>query len=247
MLAERFVTPLSSVLTRAKESLIVREGAESADLWLWEHSERVMNLAQMLALLPEIGPERPDQTIVAVGALFHDAGWAVQLRQGRIDRWHVLSRPTNDLQRELGAGELRRLLSGVLDAEVIDTAAEAIRQCNDRYTTMVEAQVLAEAENLDEIGLMYVLRQFRQYQAEGRPLEQLILSWSRQLEYHYWDARINDCLRFPTSHRLARERLKVVEQFMSALAGDREAADLRRALRAAGIDGAADTLQPTQA
>lgn len=227
---------IAEVVRRARETLIVRDASTASDLWLWEHSERVANLAQMLMLLPEIGAERPDATAVTVAALFHDAGWAVQQRQGRIGRWQVLSRPTSDLQRELGAGELRRQLMGLLSSETIETAAEAIRQCNDRYTSLTEAQIVAEAENLDEIGLTYVLRLFRQYQAEGRPLEQLMINWSRQLEYHYWEARINDCLRFETTRRLARARLQGVEQFMSTLASDREGSDLRRALREMGID-----------
>jgi len=96
--------------------------------------------------------------------------------------------------------------------------------------------VLAEAENLDEIGLIYVLRQFRQSQAEGRPLEQLLLTWSRQLEYRFWDARVNDCLRWETTRALARERLKAVEAFMCALARDREGSDVRRALKDMGVD-----------
>lgn len=223
------------VIERARESLIVRTAEGVADLWLWEHSERVMHAAQMLSLLPEIGPERPDPVAVALAALFHDAGWTIQLRQGRGDRWQALSRPTNDLQRELGAGELRRQLSGVLSDETVETAAEAIRQCNDRYTSMIEARVVAEAENLDEIGIMYVLRQFRQHQAEGRPLEQLLMNWNRQLEYDFWEARINDCLRYDTSRTIARERLQAVEPFMAALAGVCEGGDLRRALRAIGI------------
>ncbi len=227
------------VLTRARDTLIVREGSAPPDLWLWEHSVRVMHLAQMMTMLPELGAERPDPAAVAVAALFHDAGWAVQLRQGRVPRWQLLNRPTNDLQRELGAGELRRQLLGVLSRETVDTAAEAIRQCNDRYTTMTEAQIVAEAENLDEIGLTYVLRQFRQYQSEGRPLDQLMVNWSRQLEYHYWEARINDCLRFESVRALARRRLHGVEQFMTSLASDGEGGDLRRHLRESGVDTSA--------
>jgi hypothetical protein len=223
----------------AKDLLVLRGDGPSVDLWLWEHAERVMRLAQMLALLPEvreIGDEQPDQTAVAVAALFADAGWAVQVRQGEIKRWQVLSRPTNDIQRELGVGALQDHAAQLLPADTVELAIRAIRECNDRYTKVPAARALSEAENLDEIGVMYVLRQFRQYQAEGRPLEQLVLSWRRQLEFRFWDARINNCLRWEASRHIARERLKAVEQFMSALARDREATDLHRVLENAGID-----------
>ncbi|MFQ5806956.1 MAG: hypothetical protein ACE5I3_10955 [Phycisphaerae bacterium] len=234
------------VVAVAKDLLILRGDGSSNDLWLWEHAERVMRLAQMLALLPEvreIGDDQPDQTAVGVAALFADAGWAVQVGRGEIRPWQVLSRPTNDIQRELGVGALQDHAAQLLPAETVEVAAKAIRECNDRYTKVPAARALSEAENLDEIGVLYVLRQFRQYQAEGRPLEQLVRSWSRQLEYRYWEARINDCLRWEATRHIARERLKAVEQFMSALARDRDATDLYRVLENAGIDTSAISAQ----
>ncbi len=230
---------LKPVVAVAKDLLTLPGDGPSNDLWLWEHAERVMRLAQMLALLPEvreIGDDQPDETAVAVAALFADAGWAVQARRGEVNRWQVLSRPTNDIQRELGVGALQDHAAQLLPAKTVEIATQAIRECNDRYTRLPAARALSEAENLDEIGVMYVLRQFRQYQAGGRPLGQLVLSWRRQLEYRFWEARINDCLRWEATRHIARERLKAVEQFMSALARDRAATDVHRVLQDAGID-----------
>jgi hypothetical protein len=194
-----------------------------------------MELSRMVAMLPGIGTETAHAQAVSIAALFHDAGWAVQVREGQVSPWLVLNRPTNDLQRELGAALLVEKCAKLVPAEILTVAAEAVRQCNDRYTSLPEAQVLSESESLDDIGLTYVLRQFRQAQAEGRPLEQLLQNWSRQVEYRYWDARINDCLRWEATRVLARERLKAVEAFMSALAANREASDVWRALKAAGV------------
>jgi hypothetical protein len=228
-----------AVIAKARECLTLRGNTGAPDLWLLEHSQRVMELSRLLALLPEIGEDRPHRQAVMVAALFHDAGWAVQVQQGQVQVWQVVNRPTNDLQRELGAGLLLEACAKLLPEDTLELAAEAIRQCNDRYTALPEAQVLAEADNLDEIGLPYVLRQFRQSQFEGRPLEQLLINWARQLEYRYWDARINDCLRFETTRHLARRRLEAVEAFMATLARDREAGDVWRALKDAGIDTSA--------
>lgn len=227
-------------VVQVAEELLVMAGEDQAhDLWLWERARRVMYLAQMLALLPEareIGGDQPDQTAVALAGLFADAGWAVQVTRGEVSHWHVLSRPTNDIQRELGVGALQDHAAALLPAEPVALAVRAVRECNDRYSKSPEARVLSEAENLDEIGIMYVLRQFRQYQAEGRPLEQLLASWTRHREYHYWDARINECLRWETTRHIARARLEAVGQFMTALTRDRDAVDLQHALKSAGID-----------
>jgi HD superfamily phosphodiesterase len=229
------VTHLERAAAKARELLILRDSQNRADLWLWEHSHRVMQLAWMLAKLPELAQSPPHQDAVALAGLFHDAGWAVQARQQQLGHWQVLGRPTNDIQRELGAALLEEHARELFDGDTISLAAEAIRQCNDRYTTLIESQVLADAENLDEIGVMCLLRQFRQYQAEGRPLAQLLASWNRQREYHYWEARINDGLRFTATRELARERLNAVSLFMQALARDLDGADVLEFLETVGV------------
>jgi hypothetical protein len=167
-------------------------------------------------------------------ALFHDAGWAVQVKQGRAERSQVLGRPTNDIQRELGAGMMQEQIGHLLPAAALRIAGDAIRQCNDREATLIEARLLADADNLDEFGVLNVLRQFRQYQSEGRSVEQLLASWARQHEYRYWDARLNDGFHFETTRELARRRLAAVELFMSALARDHSGLDVQAAVRGAG-------------
>src|SRR5262245_12860752 len=195
-----------------------------------------MRQARLIALLPEFGSDRPDPLALAAGALFHDGGWAVQFRQSQVTHAQLLARPTSDVQRELGVRAMLERLTAVMPSDSLQLAAAAIRECNNRETELPEAIAISEAENLDEIGVPGVLRLFRQHQIEGRPIEQLLSSWTRQLEYHYWDARINDYLRFETTRRLARERLASVEVLMAALARDREAADLTHVLKDAGVD-----------
>lgn len=229
------MTTLEPVIARARELLALRVEAGVQDVWLWEHTERVVGLARMIAKLPEFGEDQPDEQAVTIAALFHDAGWAIQCREGAIARWQVLGRPTNETQRELAATALAELLPGLVDEGVLQTAIAAIRECNNRYTSLPEAQALAEAENLEEVGVMYILRQLRQTHVDGRSLHHLLQSWSRQLEYKFWDARINDCLRFETTRRIAHARLGDVGGFMNALARDREGADLRNELRNIGL------------
>lgn len=230
------VTQLEQLQAAARRLLVIQAPGKAPDNWLWERSLRVMRIARMLARLPEIGPEAPDDTVVAAAALFHDAGWAVQARDGSITPAQMLGRPTNDLQRELGAQALQEHAAGVLPVEAIEMASDAIRQCNDRYTALAAARVLSEATNLDDIGVLHVLRQFRQYQAEGRPLSQMVVSWTRQIEYDFWKARINECLQFETTRQLARQRLEAVERFVSALAVVLDASDLQHVLLEDGIE-----------
>ncbi len=226
--------PIERVVPLAKQLLVLPMGDTRQDFWLWEHSERVMHLTQELAGLPEISGKSPDATALAAAALFHDAGWIIEFHRGGLERWQLLARPTNDLQRELGALALLEEAGPLLPAPTARLAAEAIRQCNRRGTDLLEARLLAEAEALDEMGMIYVLRQFRQYQAEGRPLRQLVDSWQRQKEYRYWEVRLTNTFRYEATRELARRRLESVEAFMAALARDLAGEDVRQYLRPSG-------------
>jgi HD superfamily phosphodiesterase len=212
----------------AKHLLVLPVDEASSDLWLWEHSERVMHLTELLVGLPALDAGAADLTALGAAALFHDAGWIAEYRQGRWKRWQVLGRPTSDLQRELGATLLQEHASALLPSATLRLACDAIRQCNDRDTKLLEARLLAEAEALDEIGALYVLRQFRQYQAEGRPLQQLVSTWQRQQEYRYWDLRLHDGFRYDATRALARQRLEAVTAFLAALDRDLHGHDVRQ-------------------
>lgn len=222
------------VVKAAHNLLTLPNAVGGMDTWLLEHSERVMRLAHLLAQLPELRADPPDPTALAAAALFHDAGLALQIRDGLIPLSQLMSRPTSDAQRDLGANELTDRCSTFLSAETLGLACEAIRQCNNRNATQPEAQVLADAENIDEIGIIFVLRQFRQHQAEGRPLQQLVQNWMRQRQYRYWEARI-ERLRFKISRQLAQQRLTEIEHWMKLLEVEAEAADLRDLLAGMGL------------
>jgi hypothetical protein len=228
--------PFERIIPVAQQLLTIPIDEEHGDLWLWERAERVFGLSQTLVHLPEIASQAIDSVAVGAAALFHCAAWVAQVEQGRLTRWQVLARPTSDIQRELSAAILQERAGHLLPPKTARLAADAIRHCNDRGATLIEAQVLAEAESLDDLSALYVLRQFRQYQAESRPLKQLVATWQRQQEYRYWDLRVTNGLRFETTRRLARARLAAVDGFMQALACDLDGADLAAAIERAVAD-----------
>lgn len=233
--------PVERLIPLAKQLLLIDLDETRRDQWLWEHSLRVMNLTQKIATFPEIAAQNPDPTALAAAALFHDAGWVLEHQQGRYQRWQILTRPTNDIQRELAAAMLQEEGGHLLPASSTRLAVEAIRHCNNRQAELLEAQILAEAEALDEMGTTYILRQFRQYQAEGRPLQQLVDSWMRQKEYSYWEVRLNDGFRWDQVRQLARARLEAIDAFVAALQRDLHATDVDDVLQGLGVSAAPDT------
>lgn len=187
-----------------------------------------------VAVLPEFGASEVDVEALYCAALFHDGGWIVQLEQGRISAAQVLSRPTNEVQRELGAGLLVEKLGHLLPGPTLATAERAIRFCNLRDGAPVEARILSEAESLDEIGAMYVARALRQSALDGRSIEQLVTAWNRQQEYKFWESRIKESFRVETVRQLARVRLAAVDRFMAALAAEQNMSDIQRLVEVLG-------------
>ena len=158
-----------------------------------------------------------DRAALTAAALYHDAGWAVQCRQGEVDRVEVLTRPVNDVQRELAASLLEASLAKLLPESSRTLAARAIRECNRKATRQVEAHILAEAANLDDIGPHAVWASARRYMAEAKGVDAFLDAWHRQQEYHYWEARLKECFRYAPSRRLASSRLEALERFMNDL------------------------------
>lgn len=231
---------LERLITVARQLLTIALPDSPPETWVWEHSERVAALAEKLGAAPEVGSHSLDGLALSAAAYFHDAGWVVEFHQGRWQPWQLLTRPTNEIQRELGAAELQREAGSLLPPAAVNHAVEIIRHCNKRQTKLVEAVLLAEAEALDDLSTLYVLRQYRQYRGEGRPLRQIAETWRRQKEYGYWELRVQENLRWETTRRLARQRLTSVEQYMNALARDLRGDDVVLPPRADQSDAGAN-------
>lgn len=228
---------------RARADLLVRTPGASPDTLLWEHACRVERLSRLIVDMPEVPAESIDAAALELAALYHDAGWKVQIEAGDVHPRDLLLRPTSDIQRELAADWILTQLGGVVAENTLQVAARIIRQCNDRQSRLPEAQVLADAENLDEIGPQTIAIMVRKQIAEGRTLADLVAAWERQEEYHYWQARIKECFRFASVRPLAEHRWQVLRRFMKDLRDTlsfndmpiADAADVRRGSRAESV------------
>lgn len=214
------------LLKRARSALTLGGGQDPPDLRLLEHSLRVMAGAELIVQLPEAGDLQIDSVVLRVAALYHDAGWAVQVEAKEVAPQRVLTRPTNDVQRELAAGLVENSFSNDLPAQAVARAGEAIRRINDHDAGLPESHVVSDADNLDQIGPVGFLQNLRRDLVEGRTLRHALDTWHRQQEYHYWEARIRDGIRFESVRELAWRRLATMDPFMEALGNHLDALDL---------------------
>jgi len=216
------------LIAAAKQTLCVvlpRGGVR--DPFLFEHSLRVWLAADHIRLLSEVANLRVDRQALKAACLFHDAGWVADYRKGKIDPWQFLSSATSDWQRSAGADLLRENLADILPPRQLQLAWQAINECNLRNTDLTEAQILAEAENLEELGPLGVWKSIRSSLSTGQGVADVLDRWARQQQYNYWPARINKGFRFEATRALARQRLEVMDRFMADLAAANDGEDLK--------------------
>jgi hypothetical protein len=185
-----------------------------------------MHNAEMVAELPELSDAAINAEALRIAALYHDAGWAVQVRAGQVSNRRALTRPTNDIQFELAAELVESSLADMLPPQTVARASEAIRRMGDKQCDVVEAAIVSDADNLDQIGPLGFLQTFRRDVSDGRAFRHVLETWHRQQEYHYWEARIRDGIRFEPVRKLAWRRLAAMEPFMQALAQHMDGCDL---------------------
>jgi len=228
-----------AILKKARADLMLSTARGDADVFLWEHSCRVAESARCIAKLPEVAARNPDETAVFVAALYHDAGWAVRCRQSEIDRMEMLLSPTTEAACEHAAILLEKSLAALLPPDTLERALRAVRLRLDRAASLVEAEIVAEAENLDEFGIVPLWTAIRRGLLDGKGVQAVLDSWRRKQEYQFWSARLHDSFRFAATRDLARRRLDSMERLMQALDEQQAGRDIVAAFELRGAPAAA--------
>ena len=184
---------------------------------VWDHSERVAGLTQMIAALPELANRVVDRPALTAAAFYHDGGWILELAAGEIREIDLLLRRSSDRQRDRAADWMVQRLEGVLPPGTVQQASRIVRTCNERTPALLEARILAEAENLDQVGPQTVVMMVRRQMAEGRSLADTVQAWRRQEQYQFWPAWIKECFRLPSVRALAEQRWQAMRRYMAEL------------------------------
>jgi hypothetical protein len=207
----------SAIWKRARCDLVLADEAGNRDVFLWEHCQRVARNATRIVEFIGAAARRVDHAALEAAALYHEAGWACQFREGIITRADVFARPPTEQRRELAAVQMTRSLAGCLTPRSLETAAAAVRQFHEREVRGPEAQILADAENLDEIGVLSFWNAMRRATFEGKGIETVFLTWRRQREFRFWEARISKFVHFEPVRQIARQRLGQLDDFIALL------------------------------
>ena len=210
----------------AREDLVITNDRHGEDVFLWEHAVRVINSAKWIASQADVPGDRLDWAVLSAAALYHDAGWIVQLREGTIARSELLCRPASELQRDLAAGLMQKRLVKLLPRRALQRAADCIRLLHRRDHEVPEAQVLSDADDLDHVvGPLLIYQIVRGQSLEGLGVPAAVDRWNRRKEYGYFKTQI-DGFHYGSARERAWERLKGVDQFVAEFARQHRGDDL---------------------
>ncbi len=202
----------------------IKEG--TPDRYLIDRSARVLRHCGSIAQLNEVRCVQIDNECLNVAALFRDAGFARYANQEDKSARMVLADLTDADMRDFSTQVVQEKLTEVLNPRQMERVCSIIMESGSRSTRLVEAMILSDARNLEDMGAMGIFNEFRRYVVHGRGASEALASWKRKIDYDYWVARLHESFRFEPIRQLAERRMLVATEFMERLGQENRAADL---------------------
>jgi HD superfamily phosphodiesterase len=217
---------IEPIIEIARGVLVGRSPLGRDDTFLFDHSLRVMRVAQRLASCREVRAWRMDRFALAVAALFHQAATGRLEEERRTSTVYAAATMSAEDVKLYSAELAGDRLRGKAPARQLELVQEIIRRAHDATIDLAEAKVLSDADSLDDIGALGVWRDLRRHVLEGRAVADASRAWEQREQYGYWATRVGDVFNLATARRLAESRLGAARAFMQQLASERDAADL---------------------
>lgn len=220
---------LDVVRQLAKQALTIATPRGTLDLSLWDRSKRLVCNVEHICKLPELSISRQqiDHLCLATATYFSDAGLARHLERENLGVNSGSYVTYGDDLSDICAEVVTAKLTGVAEKAKIEKINQIIIESNIRSTKRVEAMVLSDARNLEDMGVIGILNEFKRYVIDSKSISDALQSWKSKIDYRYWQARLKDGFRFESVRKLAEQRVAAAESFMNQLRIEAEAQDLQ--------------------
>ena len=131
---------------------------------------------------------------------------------------------------DLSTGIVEEVLGTHIDSARISKINRIITESARHSNKIPEAMILSDSRNLDDMGAIGIFNEFRRFVCTGKSICDVLQIWQRKIDYGYWQARLGEGFRFKTVHKIAEQRLRAAEYFMSRLKVETEAHDIEELL-----------------
>jgi len=213
----------------AQQTLTTPSLSEKQGSWLWDRTCCILRNVEQISRLPE--PARHataiDRPCLITAAYFAESGH-ITFSQERNTTGSI---PPDISDAELFTASTQivsKQLSKVLNPTQIHKINKIITESLNRFTQMIEAMILSDARNLEDMGSIGLLHELRRNLIQGKSVSDLLDSWKYKIEYGYWQARIKESFRFDSVRQVAQQRLAAAAVFMDQAAIENSARDLEK-------------------
>ncbi len=203
-----------------------------SDNWLWDRTLRIVRNVEHICRMPELSQIATpvDRFCLTAAAYFADAGFARYADAEDTSSRVVLADVSPTELRDFSTQVVNDRLTTAIAGPRIDKINKIILESGNRFTEMVEAMILSDARNLDDMGAVGIFNEFRRYVVHGKGVSDAMESWKRKIDYRYWQARLKESFRFESVRKLAERRFGAAEYFMNQLQVEHSAKDLEELL-----------------
>ena len=223
---------LDRVKEIAKSLLLIPIEGDSSDIFLFERSERLADNCVFIAQLPEVAAKSSSAELLPLGcaAYLNEAGLASHLRSNKNSRQSFWADQTDQLVY-LSTEIVNEHLTGLIPDKTLNKINAIIIASYKNHTDMIEARILSDARNLDDMGIVGLFNDLKNYFDTGKGINNLLKSWERKVDYSYWQSRLNGNFHFGSVKEIAQKRLYAAQYFMKQLKGEINAADIEKFIK----------------
>ena len=216
----------------AREVLMRSAPGGDEDNWLWDRTQRILRNVEHICRLGElVEADVPvDRFCLVVATCFADSGFTRYAEAEDVSSCLVLADVNSADLREFSTQIVSDKLAETLSVAKIDKVNNIIVESESRETNLTEAKILSDARNLDDMGAVGVLNEFRRNVIRGKGVSDVMESWKRKVDYRYWQARLKESFRFETVRKIAAQRFAATEYIMNQLKIENAAQDLEDVL-----------------
>lgn len=223
------MSELDLVRNIAEQALTICMPAGMADTFLWDRSQRLVRNVELICQLSELEAAnlQIDSFCLKAATYFSDSGIVLWFNSQNGSFKGQGADEDSDYFLGHSAEVVAEKLEGVLEQKKIKKISRIIVESGNRFSQRAEPMILSDARNLDDLGAVGIVNEFRQYTINGKSVRDALGIWKRKMDYGYWQARLKEGFRFESVRKIAEQRLSTAESFMEQLKVESVGQDLQ--------------------
>jgi len=197
--------------------------------FLWARAQRLVCNVEGILQLPELSStdRQIDEFSLHSATYFCQTAMVEHFEKGdSADKIHF-NHPQDVKGTDYCAKIVAKKLNPVVGGKRVRKINTIIAESWTSSAQMIEAKILSDARNLEDIGTVGIFNEFRRFINEGKSIFKMLRNWQKKIDYRYWQARLKNSFQFEGVRNIAAKRLLKATEFINQLDFEVTARDLK--------------------